>query len=212
MMEKPPQILQAFGYTHPMNVAKNQSLLGMTGYYTPGLADRDKALDTIGQLVKAKVIQKPMPDGSIDFQPTIPADGFEDDHQLCVDVCKAWCQSASGRRAREMNPDGYANVRAWGTAHMKLLNPPPPPPPPPPAPRLNINAKLTDMIPQQQQTILSDFNLAAAPVPPPPAAQAGPVPAPAAPPPGGPFKAAGPAAPALPLPGGGAQPLPSPLQ
>lgn len=200
MMEKPPQVLQAFGYNHPMNIAKNQALLGMTGYYTPGLDERDKILEVIGKLKDAKVIQKPQPDGSIDFQPTIQPDAFEDDHQLTVDMVKAWCASPEGRRIRESNPDGYANVRAYGTASMKLLQPPPQPPPPPP-PKMTVTASLDKLNPVVQQNILKDFNLA------PPAPPAGPGP----PGPGAPPPAPGPAAaPGGPAPGGAGPAMPPP--
>jgi hypothetical protein len=206
MMEKPPQVLQAWGYGHPMNVAREQSLLGMTGWYTPGLDERDKVLEAIGRLVKGKAIQKPMPDGSIDTQPSIPVDQFEDDAQTVVAMVKAWCQK-EGRRVRQMNPEGYANVVAWATAYAKMLNPPPPPPPPPPQPKLNISAKLPEMDPATQQAVLKDFNLAGAPPPPP----ASPPPPPGAPStPGG-----GPPPPPGPAPGGvdmgGMPPPPGPM-
>lgn len=212
MLEKPPNVLEAFGFMHPWNVAKNQSLLGMTGYFTPGLDDRDKALDLIGKLLQAKPIQKPQPDGSTDFQPSIPIDVFEDDHNLSMLLTKAWCQTPAGRRARESNPDGYANVVAWGHAHANALQPPPPPPPAPPPAKMNISAKWSELDPQTQQLALKDFVPGAPIAPPgPPAANA---PPPPALPPGGQPGAApagGAAGPAGPPPEGpmGAQAIPS---
>lgn len=164
MMEKPPEVLQAFGYNRPENIEKANTLLGMQGWYVPGRDDVDKTRDTIYKLLQGSPQQGP--DGSL--QPSIPADKFEDDHQLVVQYVQGWSQSIAGRTAREQNPEGYANVIAWGTAHSTLAQPPPPTPPPPPPPKLSFTAGLDKMPPEVTQAVFKDFNLAGPPSPPAP--------------------------------------------
>lgn len=167
MMEKPPNILQAFGYTSPHNIQESAQLLGMpSGWYTPGVDDAEKARDVIQKLLQAAPIQKQNPDGSTDIQPSIPADQFEDNHALMAQYVQEWAQKqAAPGGIRETNPNGYANVIAWGTKHQTLANPPAPPPPPV-VPKISVAVSSKDLAPNQTQAILADANLQ---VPPPPA-------------------------------------------
>lgn len=211
LMEKPPELLTAYGVNHPMNVERNQALLGMTGYYTPGMDDYEKTMEVIQKLAQAAPVQRPQPDGSMDTQPSIPADEFEDDHELVVKVVQAFCTSPAGRKLRESNPDGYANVIAFGLAHAKLAQAPPPPPPPP---RLVFSGKLP-IDNGQAASVMSDFGLAPPPpspdqpLPPFPAPAGAPAPSgPPAPPPGaGPMLTGAPPPP----PHNGMAPAPQPL-
>jgi hypothetical protein len=181
MMEKPLPVLQAFGFTHPLNVDKNKSLLGMTGYYTPGVDQVEKTMEAIRKLSQAAPIQKLGPDGLPDIQPSIPPDQFEDDHALAAQTVQAYCNSSAGRQLRESSPDGYANVAAYGMAHLKMLQPPVPPPPPPPPPKLSVSAKIENLSPEERQIVDQKFGLVGAPPPPPPPGVAAPAPgAPAA--------------------------------
>lgn len=160
-MEKPPAVLEAWGYNAPKNIAKSQSLLGMSGWYTPNLDDIEKFKDTIAELLQGKPIQTPQPDGSMDVQPSVPVDDFEDNHPLAAQYTQEWAQSEPGRMARKENPDGYANAIAWGRGHLKLANPPAPPPPPN-EPKLSISAKLEELIamnPEVAQQLLKEFNV-----------------------------------------------------
>lgn len=155
LLEKPPQLLDAYGVTHPMNVERNKSLLGMTDYYTPGLDEYDKAMDTIQKLSQGKPIQKPAPDGSVQVMPSIPTDDFLDDAATMVKIVIAYCNSAPGRRLAEDNPDGLANVVAWGKAYADMM-PDPNAPPPPPPPKLSFSAKLPLDANQAQQILNSE--------------------------------------------------------
>jgi hypothetical protein len=164
MMGQPAEVQAAWGLPRPENIALNKSLLGMTGMYTPGLDDRDKTMDTIQQLLQAAPVQQQGPDGSVSLEPSIPADEFEDNHELVVQLVQGWAQKAglSGGE-RERNPDGYANVIAWGVAHQKFLNPPAPEPAPP-APKVSVSVSSKDLAPNQTAAILGDVKLQ---VPPP---------------------------------------------
>lgn len=139
LLEKPPQLLDAYGVTHPNNVERNKALLGMTDYYTPGLDEYDKTMETIQKLSEAAPIQKPGDDGSMQLTPSIEPDEFEDDHASVVKMVQAWSNSLPGRSVRESNPDGYANVIAFGKAHAEMAQDPPPPPPPP---KVSLTGKL----------------------------------------------------------------------
>ncbi len=156
-----PQTAQGVGITHPRNAPKNQALLGFSDYYADGVDDHYKAQEVISELVKGAPIKKPMPDGSVDIQPSIPIDDF-DNHALMSQEAFAWCKGTAGRRAQKDTMDGFANVVAWGQAHMKASQPPPPPKPPA---KLSISAKLGDMMPDQAQEILQDFGVNAPPSP-----------------------------------------------
>jgi hypothetical protein len=166
MMEKPPQVLEALGYTNPANLPKIAGWLGLSNWDLPGIDDRDKTLDTIQKLLQGQSIQKPNPDGSMETQPSIPPDQFEDDPALVVNLVRDWAQSRDGRNEREMNPGGYANVIAWGIAYQKLANPPAAPPPPP-QPKLSLSADLAKLPPAQADALLADFKLQVPPTPPP---------------------------------------------
>ena len=168
MMEKPPQVLQDWGYNHPDNIGKAKSLLGMSGWYTPNVEDIEKFKDVIAELLQAAPVQNPpaQPGGQPDIQPSIPADEYEDNHVLASSFVQAWAQSEQGRTARKENPNGYSNVIAWGKAHAVMANPPAPPPPIQ-QPRLSLSADLTKLPPQQADALMADFKLAVPPTPPP---------------------------------------------
>ena len=73
--------------------------------------------------------------------PSRPADEFEDDHMLVVQIVREWAIDDSGRLEKANNPGGYANVILWAKEHQAMAAPPPmpgeeggvPPPGPPPA-------------------------------------------------------------------------------
>jgi len=186
MLGQPEPVQQAWGVTRPENIALNKSLMGMEGMYTPGLDDADKVRDTIQKLLQAAPIQQQGPDGQMTLMPSIPADTFEDNPELVVQLVQGWAQKASLTGGiREMNPEGYANVISWGTQYKKMTEPPVPPPPPI-TPKVSVSISSKDLAANQTQAVLADANVQ---IPPPefpgmpPAPQPGmPVPPP---PPGG---------------------------
>lgn len=181
MSQQPKEVQDAWGMSRPENIAKRQSLMGMDGLYIPGLDDREKTLDTIQKLLQGQPIVQQNPDGSTDIQPSIPADEFEDDPNLVVQLVKGWAQKASlAGGERETNPNGYSNVISWGKAYQQMLNPPPPPPPPV-TPKVSVSVSSKDLSPSQTQAILQDANLQVPPPELPPMIPGGPVP-PMAPP------------------------------
>ncbi len=168
LMEKPPAVLQSFGYTDPANIPQVCSWLGLSNWNFPGLNDREKTLDTIQKLLQAAPIQQPGPNNQVQMMPSIPADDFEDDPAMVVKLVQDWAQSLAGRKERETNPNGYSNVIAWGKAYRALANPAPPPPPPP-EPKLSFSGKLNELPPEVATSVLKEFNV---PLPAPPPQQA----------------------------------------
>jgi len=158
MMEKPPAVLEAWGYNAPENIQNAKRLLGMPNWYTPGLDDYDKFRAIIAQLLQGQPIQGP--DGSL--QPSIPVDEFEDNHQLAVLTVQGWAQK--NWRLKDSNPAGYANVIAWGRGHANLANPPQPEPPLP-QPKLSLTGDITKLPPDVTSALIGDFKLQAPPIP-----------------------------------------------
>lgn len=160
MMEKPPAVLQAWGYGAPENIEASQRLLGMPDWYTPGIDDYKKCRAVIAQLLQGQPQQGP--DGQL--HPSIPIDQFEDNHQLFVDTIRNWSQR--NWKMKDSNPAGYANVIAYGTDSAIAANPPAPPVPMPP-PTLKLSADLSKLGPDTAQAILGDFKIDAPPPMPP---------------------------------------------
>jgi hypothetical protein len=159
MLGQPEQVQTAWGISRPENIASNKSLMGMEGWYTPGLDDADKVMDTIQKLLQAAPIQQQQPDGSMQLTPSIPADTFEDDPQTVVQLIQGWAQKASLTGGiRDTNPNGYSNVIAYGMAYKKMLDPAPPPPPPI-TPKLSVSVSSKDLAPNQVQAVLADGNM-----------------------------------------------------
>jgi hypothetical protein len=131
LMDK-PQTWQLFGIQHPNNLPQVQQVFGMDNWTVPNLNNRDKVYAVIAQLLKGQPINNPQ---TQKVEPSVPVDVWEDDHTFCAATTKEWCQSETGRTAKDTNPQGYQNVIAWGMAHLDLTMPPPGMPPgPPPGP------------------------------------------------------------------------------
>ena len=164
MLGQPEQVQQSWGITRPENIASNKELMGMEGWYTPGLDDADKVHDTIQKLLLAAPIEQQQPDGSMQLMPSIPADTFEDNPETVVQLIQGWAQKASlSGGIRESNPDGYSNVIAYGMAYRKMTEPPAPGPTPI-TPKISVSVSSKDLAANQTQAILEGANLQ---VPPP---------------------------------------------
>jgi hypothetical protein len=129
------------GLDDPENAQIAQEALGMADWKVPMLDSLYKAHDVIRQLSQGVPTTAPDPmTGLPKVMPSVPVDEFEDDHNFMARVVREWAQTEKARELRETNPDGYANVIAWGKAHFDMTQPPPMPPggpggpggPPPP--------------------------------------------------------------------------------
>jgi len=129
MLDKPAEILKAWGLDDPLNIHEFKELLGMPGMRVPHLDDRDKGMDIIGKLLQ----EKPQP-GPIDPQTGQPGPpqasiqpDWEDDSEFLGKLAKAYL--ITNFDIKESNPDGYENVQLYGQAHeAKAVVPPVVPP------------------------------------------------------------------------------------
>jgi hypothetical protein len=119
----PPDVAQALGVFHPSNIGILRELLGLPDMVVPLEDAREKVAETINELLKDKPV--PGPDGQL--MPSIMPDDVEDDPSVVLEVCREWMQSPAGRRQKQKNPDGYANVRAYVMAVQAMMPPPGPP-------------------------------------------------------------------------------------
>lgn len=150
--EQNPKVLEMLGVNDPFNVFEIKQLLGIPGMRTPLFDAREKGMDVIAQLLKAK----PAP-GPVDpttgapgpQQPSITPD-WEDPNQFMADMCKAYLLDNAD--LKESNPDGYSNVQLYGTAQFNLAKPPAQAPPA--KTTVALSAKPADIGPQATQAIL----------------------------------------------------------
>lgn len=129
MLDKPAEILKAWGLDDPLNIYEFKTLLGMPGMRVPHLDDRDKGMDIISQLLQAQA-QPGAPDPQTGQpgpkQPSISPD-WEDDSEFMAKLARAYL--TVNFELKEQNPDGYENVQLWGQAHEQKAQAPPQKPP-----------------------------------------------------------------------------------
>lgn len=117
-LQQGPEAWKIFGLEHPLNSSELADVLGWQGWKIPYSDARTKSLGVIKRLLEAQ--PSPAPDGSTNLIPSIPPDEFEDNHLFVGSVVREWAQTDQAIRARDANPAGYANVIAWGKAHLQL--------------------------------------------------------------------------------------------
>jgi hypothetical protein len=128
MMDKPPEILQAFGYSDPLNVVEMKSLLGIPGMRIPHVDARDKLMDVIGRLLDGQPQPGPAnPDGTPGQPQASIQPDWEDDFDFSAKLIKAYLQQ--NFELAESNPQGYQNIVLYGQACEKRAQQPPPKPP-----------------------------------------------------------------------------------
>lgn len=130
MLDKPEDILRAWGLDDPLNIYEFKALLGMPGMRVPHLDDRDKGMSVIGKLLQEVPTPGPPDPQSGQLGPpsaSIPPD-WEDDSEFMAKLAKAYL--INNFTLAQSSPDGYQNVVLWGQAHEKKANQAPTPPPP----------------------------------------------------------------------------------
>lgn len=134
-----PALAASLGFSHPMNTAEMQRMFGVDGLYTPGAMQLKKALATIQILLQEMPIEDidpmtgmPMP------MPSQMPDPYEfKDAMFMSQVFHAWVLSDCGQEFAQIKPEGFENVKLFGT-QLDLMAVPPMPmgedgaPPPPP--------------------------------------------------------------------------------
>lgn len=123
ILDRGPELWSMFGMGDPRNVKSLLKTMGNTAFVLPGEKQRDKTLADIAVLLREQPVMPQMPG-----QPPMssrPADQFEDDHQLVVQIVREWAIDQPGRQARAENPQGYMNVILWAQEHASMVPPPP---------------------------------------------------------------------------------------
>jgi hypothetical protein len=126
LLEKGPDVMQLLGFFDHENVRPlRENLVGIKGWKLPRGDAYDKVRETIIRLLRGRPTpQLDQASGETILIPSEPVDDFEDDPQFAADVVRAWSQEEEVRRnpggIRKENPEGYANVVAWGKAHAGL--------------------------------------------------------------------------------------------
>lgn len=128
IMDKGPDFWQMIGLNDPRNVKAFLKSIGNHDFVLPGEKQRDKTLSDINNLLREQPVQQVDPmTGQPQMFASQPADDFEDDHQLVVQIVKEWAVDDAGRLAKAENPAGYMNVMLWGKEHAAMAAPPPQP-------------------------------------------------------------------------------------
>jgi hypothetical protein len=142
MLDKPADILKAWGLDDPLNIYEFKELLGMPGMHVPHLDQRDKCMDVIGKLLEGAPQPGPVnPDGSAGPQvPSVQPD-WEDDVDFCAKLVGQYL--VNNFELAESNPNGYANLQLYGQACQKKAQQPPPKPPIKPS--VSVSLKGSDL-------------------------------------------------------------------
>ena len=128
MLDKPSELLQAWGLGDPMNIFEFKELLGMPGMRVPNLASRDKGMEVIAQLIQASAVPGPPgPDGQPGPKQSSVQPAWEDDATFLSKLVKDYL--TDNFELAQQNPDGYENVQLYGQALESKANVPTPPPP-----------------------------------------------------------------------------------
>jgi hypothetical protein len=101
---------------HPENRHLFAEIIGLANFYVPGDEDRTKQLGEIVELMKGQPIAGP---GIM--LPTVPIEEDLDDHEVHIEIIKAWLVSDVGQDAKISNPLGYQNEMAHLKMHVMYI-------------------------------------------------------------------------------------------
>ena len=106
----------------PENMAVLKRLAGLDDLALPGDEARVKQFREITQLLaEPPQIFTDSLTGALRIEPSIRPDVFADDHAAELATCRRWMSSDDGQRSKQLNPQGFANVRAHAMAHYRAL-------------------------------------------------------------------------------------------
>lgn len=129
LLDKPPEILKAFGFSDPMNIFEIKNLLGIPGIKIPHLTARDKVMDIISRLLNDSPVPGPVgPDGKAGPKQSSIQPAWEDDYAFNTECVKSYLET--NFELADQNPTGYENVQLYGQACEAKANVPAPAPPP----------------------------------------------------------------------------------
>lgn len=112
--------------TDPDNQALGLEIIGIKGLVLPMAAARTKAIKTIKELSMSPF---PIP---------VEIDPVFDDLAGEFGTVKNWINGSDGQKCKLDNPQGFQNVKDYGTQLKQAMAPPPPPPDKPPSESINF--------------------------------------------------------------------------
>lgn len=156
-MEKPSELADAYGLNDPLNIAKNKNLIGIPGEHVPMMDDRDKGMAVIQILLGQQTIPGEPDPATGQPGPMRPSlePAWEDNHAFMADLAHKYL--TVNHTLNTDNPDGYANVVAWGQAQEEMANTPPPPEPT--KKNVSLSVKPQDIGPAATQAALTDAGI-----------------------------------------------------
>jgi len=121
LMGNDPAFKQAMA--DPENMAVLKRLVGLDDLALPGDEARVKQFREIARLLlEPPQVFTDSLTGVLRVEPSIRPDVFADDHAAELATCRRWMSSDDGQRAKQANPQGFANVRAHAIAHFRALS------------------------------------------------------------------------------------------
>lgn len=139
MFQGGPEVMQVTGAADPANADKVQDIMGVPDWKTPGSGVRNFLLTEIKHLLSSGPQEPPpevdpltgqplLPDPAAPLMPSIMPDPVVVEPMLALQIVRDWLTSDEGILQRDMNPEGWDNVRLYAQQLMQMTMPPPPPP------------------------------------------------------------------------------------
>lgn len=112
---------------HPDNIQRGISLIGLEGFEIPDEDSRNKQAREIAQLTApgsqpAVVPPDPLTGAPQQIIPTVEIDEWADNHEVELQVVKAWLNSPEGQQVKLQSPVLWENVKAHGMLHQEVLD------------------------------------------------------------------------------------------
>lgn len=109
----------------PENLQFVAQLIGIPSLKLPGMDDRQRQFAEIQGLIQTAPIPNPNADPMNPMSQSLPSVDIEplvDEHNIHVDICKAWLRSDAGQLTKVENPNGYQNVLLHLNEHMRFIS------------------------------------------------------------------------------------------
>ena len=126
----PPEVQQALGFLDPLNIGTVLEMLGIPGFESTVQDQKVKVLEMVDQLLQGQPMPAPPPplgQPPLPPAPSIPIDDY-DNAAMVSSLMAKWMIGRKGQKAKQENPNGFANVHASWQAYQKAATPPPPAP------------------------------------------------------------------------------------
>lgn len=118
LTNSPPEVIQALGLLHPVNLPLINSYLSFPGIRSPVM----EAVEAVNALLQELLANQPVPspDG-MGLLPSEQLDAYLYEPSLVVEVLKPWLVSDEGRTERATNEAGWLNVRLFAESAQQIL-------------------------------------------------------------------------------------------